>query len=242
MTFNSPPQKDGWGDDVKKEPQKSWAMWFQNVWLWIQNPTAPTQAPGDNTTAVATDAFVQAAVAGATSTLISSYLAPINNTGASVDVALGILQSAYVDVTAATTIPLHVATATDQIYEVFAINKNRTNAAPGFQLYPNNTNYGNVFTYREVYEAAAAAGGAGLSNQPPIVGVNAGQTFMVRGHISTATAGKMWQFTSQESSATTSYAGLACVEWQDTTTVWTSLGTFQTPNGWTGRVFIRRIQ
>lgn len=72
MTFNEPPLKDSWSTEIKTGPRTSWSLWFTNVWKWIQAPTAPTQSPGDNTTAVATDAFVTNAVATGVATAIAS--------------------------------------------------------------------------------------------------------------------------------------------------------------------------
>jgi len=166
---------------------------------------------------------------------------PINNTGAVADIILLPGQSCFVDATAANSIPLHVACGDNQLFEVFMVNKSRVAAGAGFYLFPNNINYGNVFTLREVYAAGTSAVASATGNAPAYVGINGGQLFFGRGHISTATAGKYWQVSSQESSATVLFAGTMNIEWQDVTTPWTSLGTFSIAVPWTGRITVKRV-
>lgn len=197
------------------------------------SPIVPTQALSDNSTFAINSSWLK------------SYFTPINNNGAVSDLALGVGQVAFVDylVAAAGLIPLHIAVTPGQIYEMVMVSTTRPNAGAGFYLYPNNVNYGNVFIYREIYGSNntpyalnSAAGG-----YPPYVGVNGGYLFFARGHVSTATPSKMWQFTSQESSPTVSYVGLMGNEWNDTTTPWTSLGSIYTAVGWNGRIWIKRL-
>jgi len=168
---------------------------------------------------------------------------PIDLSGSTQDIVLQVGQTASITVSAAaTSTQLHVATSPNQIYEILLVRDNRVNGASGTYLYPNNVNYGAVFTIRRIYESAGTAVGNAVGNTTPLIGINGGTCFFARGHVSTSTAGKCWQFTSQEVSSTpTSFAGLTTVEWQDVTTPWVSLGTIITTQALTGLILVRRL-
>ena len=222
--------------------------------------TAVTQAPGDNTTQISTDAFVQAAVAAEAvlrsnadtslqnqiNALLSNYLTPINNTSASSDLSLGVGQSAFIKVSAGLTVPLHIATASGQVYEV-SLNGQVVNSAAQAYLNPNNTNYGSVFFYREVYGADTTIGAnAAAATVGILLSIGSAQ-FETLSRIFTNTVGKSAISMSGGSSTIHSYVGVMASEWQDTSTLWSSLGSISFGAqgtgtiAWTGTIFISRV-
>ena len=151
------------------------------------------------------------------------------------DLTLGINQSAKITASAATSIPLHIACGDGQIYEMEIVGSYTPVAgATDSYLQPNNAVPAtNAFiirgsyiigTTQTIYDAANnASGGFDLC---------AGGCSILesKSTIFTSTANKKAIITSGSSSNTAGLYSNWVVEWQDTTTVWSSLGTVIMPN------------
>lgn len=181
--------------------------------------------------------------------LVTSFPAPINNTGASSDITLAIGQSAYIDISAASSVPLHIACADNQIYEAELQLAGNIGISSGALLLPNNASSTNRFAWEQLYN---------LSNSPE---ANSGfaNGFFISGadirfrkvSISTKTTSKTVSSYGAVyiSSSLGVSTDLMASFWQatassntigDTTTAWTSLGTVIFPVAATGRIIIRR--
>jgi hypothetical protein len=164
----------------------------------------------------------------------------INNTNAASDIALAVGQVAYVDATSSTSVPLHIATSDNQIYQVWIQATSETGGSAILVWYPNNINYGSVFTRRMIYGAGSATSVAS-ANLPNYPGIGGGSLFAATLTVRTNVVHKVIEGTSAESSTSTSYHGYCYVYWQDTTTQWTSLGTASFLAAWSGRIIIKRV-
>jgi len=197
--------------------------------------TGITQANGDNTTLIATDAFVQAA--------LSYYNTPVAWNG-STDRVLGVGQITQDSFTSATSIPLHIACGDGQIYELEMDGTFTPAAGAGVNvtLNPNNNTYTSKFTVGFIYAelGSAATSVIGTANSFALDNSNGG-IYSVRAKLNTSTLTK--QVTSRSRSAVTgtNYIMDSEIHWDDATTVWASLGTVIMPNAWTGSVVVKRI-
>lgn len=158
------------------------------------------------------------------------------------DISLGIGQTAIYDVTAATSIPLRIATANNQLYELSIMPTYASSATIGVNcsLLQNNavlaaanillqTHYGN--------------GASSLATSTTTTTYNLGFTYSLLGveaDISTKTVSKRVFSRNMSRSDTASYAGISHSINSETTVAWTSLGTI-TCNAITGRVAVRRV-
>ena len=174
--------------------------------------------------------------------LVNGFInSPIDNSSASSDVSLSIGQKAYVTANGATSIPLHIATASGQQYEI-AMNGSST-YGPGTNyatLEPNNTTYSSAFTSRYLLaNGASAFAYAGATNAFD-VGIPASpDSAIIRAW--TTTAAKRTQSQSQgQTTDVGNIEGDINSIWNDTTTTWASLGTLVVPIAWTGTVTIER--
>lgn len=171
---------------------------------------------------------------------MQSYLTPINNSGAASDLALGIGQSAYVDFTSATSIPLHIATGDNQLYEI-EFESAVVGAANVLALSPNNTTYAGALSLLggDVSSAGSAGGGSATSGAFQMTW--AGTPYSVTATVSTKTTLKRMTGLSRDYNGTTGYILMFEMAWNDTTTAWTSLGSLTCTSPITGRVYIRRL-
>ena len=204
--------------------------------------TATTAAVGTNTTQVATTAFVE------------QYPALINNTSASSDISLAVGQGCYIDVSAATTVPLHIACADKQIYRGILCLQAQTGASgsSGSLLLPNNAT-GTGFLQ---FGIANNSSGSTSQSSTFVNGFGIGIGFDIEGSVltvSTSTASKWVTFSAHgynNASSGAQYAEDGRSVWltsasasakADITTPWNSIGTFTFPVAVTGRIIIRRI-
>jgi hypothetical protein len=160
---------------------------------------------------------------------------------------LGIGQSSKSSFTAATSMPLHIACGDGQIYEI-EIAGTYTPAAPATHsiLQPNNAvpttnsfallaNYGSSAPVNGVvYGGTLADGGFTLE-------VSSSSILFSTSKIFTSTLNKkcLTQARSQANAAT--FIAQLGSTWNDTSTVWSSIGTLIFPNAWTGVVIATRI-
>ncbi|HQT65349.1 MAG TPA: hypothetical protein PLO16_12635 [Acidocella sp.] len=166
-----------------------------------------------------------------------NYFTPINNTSASSDLALSVGQSAYINVTAATSVPLHIATGDNQLYELTMQLSMPTSATvQNTSLSPNNTGYSSAI----FYQMLAASGGA--TNAAYAINSNFELSDVAFGFakytISTKIISKIILGNMQY------YNGIRSMQstWNDTTTAWTSLGTINFPFSATGQIVVKRVQ
>lgn len=163
---------------------------------------------------------------------------------AGADIPLAIGQQIFYDVSAATTLALRVATATNQEYEIdiacdviAAIN---TVASQFLQM--NNAALGTSFVTLQNYDNVTTA--AHTSTQVTGGNIIIGNSPTPRGmktRIFTKTAAKAAFSRFMGSNTTAHFEGQMTVFCTDTTTVWTSLGTLNFGNALTGRVTVRRL-
>lgn len=191
-----------------------------------------------------------AAFIAAVNALISAYVTTlINNTGASSDISLSVNQSAYVDVSAATSAPLHVATADNQLYEVSILGAMTGNSSvTANQLLPNNTSYTNFFVVETGFVGGTVSGSGAYANGFVLAIDGVTQAFC---RVSTKTTAKSvvstGYCTNGSSQGLAAFLGSAWLATAsslptlDTTTAWTSLGTLTFANAFTGRIVIKRI-
>jgi hypothetical protein len=156
------------------------------------------------------------------------------------DVALGIGQSAIYTVTAVTSLLLRIATANNQIYDIDGIFNSTNGDNSGPTLKPNNAAASSVLQYyfdgigstpRALPQIAA-----GLSI---CTGVNIALTKMTAYTSTTAKTLDVNRYFGNSSVSIRQGGGITNL-WLDTTTAWTSLGTFDFVNALTGMVKVTR--
>ena len=157
------------------------------------------------------------------------------------DVALGVGQSTIYTVTAASTLLLRIATATNQRYEIDIMPNNAAAASISVcVLQPNNANTGAGAVTAESSQGqqnvAAAAGTASNSFT-----LSAGGTpYNVWAKIVTNTTGKHVLGIATNATPGTNFQAITGNYWSDTTTVWSSLGTIVFAAAITGIVQVTR--
>ena len=203
-----------------------------------------TQLVGGGTSTVDALAVVGALTVGG-NPLDVAFQQLVNNTGASSDITLAIGQQAYVDVSAATTAALKIATGDNQEYEIKLNMVGNTGSTGNTGLQPNNNSgLTNLFLYGLSTIDSYATGYTSsfmLGSYSDIRAVTA--------KVSTKTASKTVLYHSHGISSGSVYSSVGGSSWvavasaiaSDTTTAWTSLGTVIFPVAATGRSYIRRL-
>lgn len=215
------------------------------MWAAMQTAIAAV-TPYQGNDPVASAAYRAAVGQAMCSAIISEYSTPLVwSSGA--DLQLDIGQSAKITASGATSIPLHVACGDGQVYEmVMAGTYTAAAAATDSYLQPNNAVPAtNAFSIRGIYLVGTTLSTINSAN-------NASGGFDLCAGGASILESKFTVFTSTsnkkaeiKSGSTTNAAGLFTdwvVEWQDTTNVWSSLGTIIMPNAWTGSVVVTRVQ
>lgn len=177
-------------------------------------------------------------------------LAPSNNTGASSDVTLAPGESVYIDISAVTTAPLHVACGDNQSFEIQMQLLGNTGGAALSALLPNNATFTNFFNWEQLFnQAGTPSANSGYSNGFVIAGSDIRYS---KSFISTKTTCKTvnsWATCVLSTSGGMATNFIVC-SWQaaassglagDITTLWTSLGTINFPIASSGRIIVRRI-
>jgi len=266
--LNPPPIRDSVDQDSRLGLRASWHAWFSQLFKWLQTlaannsgintgdqtnitgtaanlsgtpalpngTTATTQANGDSSTKLANDAFVQAA--------LTYYNTAVVWDGVN-DRVLGIGQHTSDSFTAATSMPLHIACGDGQEYEIEIVGS-YTAAATGTDslLQPNNAvPTTNSFTVEasfaatsteSAYNTTTTSGGFFLGN-------GGGSLSMAKVTLFTGPSRKASISTYKVVTTVAIYAGVTTVDWNDTTTPYTSVGTIIMPNAWTGQIVCRRV-
>jgi hypothetical protein len=199
--------------------------------------------PGSKVNALIFDALGNATLLGALTQ------ATINNTGASSDITLAVGQLAYVDVSAATTAALKIATGNNQEYEIRLSMQGNTGSAGNCFLNPNNNTFANFFR-ADGPVASGGSGGVIGGNFNSFILAYQQDTKRAVATASTATLSKTVEHRAWGYTGSTSFYSSGATGWMaaangftagDTTTAWTSLGTVTFPVAATGRISIRRL-
>ena len=209
---------------------------------------APTVAGTNTATMPTTTGTVAVITSGSTLTFpdgSSQTGGPnlINNTGSSSDITLNVGQSAYVTFTSSTSFPLHVATATNQIYEINVVSTG-TSASNLATLIPNNSSSWAYNTFQTYATSSPSVGNANFNfiTTDTALRLSIGGTLLfANANIFTTTTNKAILVQGRDTSATIGYGYTAQSSTTDTTTVWTSLGTIASATALTGTVWIRRL-
>lgn len=182
----------------------------------------------------------------------SSYsTTPFNHTGCAPRLLLP-GETAYIDYVSATAVPLNISTE-EGTYELDVVGDqsvsiSNTNACT---LQPNNTTVtAGAIDYVKLYigflssDSPGAATVSGYRDCTAQTAFNLADGLLVKSfiQISTKTTGKtVFNKSLSRSSATQYYVNDFILNWLDTTTVWTSLGTITFPFAQSGKIVIRRI-
>ena len=161
------------------------------------------------------------------------------------DIALGIGQSTVYTVTAATSLLLRIATGDNQRYElvqlpdsVGAVGVTSTAAI----LQPNNANTAAGAIIYELMQAAEAGPNttAQKNTNNSFIFDSGGSPYQVMAYVSTRTKTKTLMSFTQNCSSTQNLGSVNFNRWSDTSTAWTSLGTLNWVNAWTGLLQVTR--
>jgi hypothetical protein len=165
----------------------------------------------------------------------------VDVTTASPDRTLAINETVYLDVVAQSLVPLNVACGTDEIYEVIGFGTHTTGGDGHTLFRPNNASDTLNHIIRANYSANTLSAGSAATVNTVGLNIGYGNLQSLNMLISTRTLAKRLQCSSVGNNAT-NYATLMGIVWNDTTTVWSSLGTLSFPSAWTGMVTVRRIK
>ncbi|MCC5994634.1 MAG: hypothetical protein LM587_03540 [Candidatus Aenigmarchaeota archaeon] len=161
----------------------------------------------------------------------------VDLTGATSDYDLQLGEEAYYvwDTTVSTTLPLRIRVS-GMLYEMIVVVPNRTTNAINLVLYPNNTTYSSAFQRTVIYPHDSSiyvynwkdTGHAIFYEQ-----VGGGGMLISWLQTTTTNKGEMHHMTIQHSNSSFSLHMQIAYRWNDTTTIWSSLGTLriQDPNG-----------
>ena len=152
-------------------------------------------------------------------------------------------ETAVVNYSAATNVPLRIKTVEGE-YEITITGVSTTNTNNNdITLSPNNTSYANSFSLRNIWVSSGNGHGTEV-----VSGTNAvfrvGQGLGLRStlKISTITLNKLLHgIMNTKFSDGTFYTGTQIVTWNDVTTAWSSLGTITFPFSQSGTIIIKRI-
>ena len=146
--------------------------------------------------------------------------------------------------TAQTSMPLHIACGDGQIYEIEIVGS-YTAAATGTDsvLQPNNAvPTTNSFTVEASFAATSTASAYNTTTTGGFfLGNGGGSLSMAKVTLFTGPSRKASVSTYKVVTTVATYAGVTTVDWNDTTTPYTSVGTITMPNAWTGTITVRRV-
>jgi hypothetical protein len=169
---------------------------------------------------------------------------PINNTGAAVDLALGVGQVCFIDFVGVSSIPLSVATQDGQEYEISYIQNQGPQSNNTLLLKPNNLTYGSAIGHTQWYadvSAFSTTGGGTLEGNFLLSIGYVGANYHTISRVTTRLAEKTCFSSGRGAQPGIAYMGFSFDLWADTTTKWTSLGTINSVDSLTGRVYVRRL-
>lgn len=158
------------------------------------------------------------------------------------DIVLQPGQYSTYSISGVTSLPLRISTGNDQRYEI-TINNTWAAGANGAActLNPNNTTFANAFYFMATHNRAGAGAYSNVPNNNTIQLDDGGKIWEIIAKISTKTISKMAKSEYMGSNAAQALSGDTFTAWQDTTTVWSSLGTLNFSLATTGLVTVKRI-
>ncbi len=170
---------------------------------------------------------------------------PIDLSNATSDYMLAYDQTAIINYSNVTSVPLHIATQDGTSYELKAFSKTQAETINGGSnfvfLHPNNiSNVGNV-DYNETYRFDASGGNTTVIYNSFRIGWSG--TFTTQCRIDNFTINKTIAglYSGNVQGTSWSMIGAFTDTWEDTTTVWTSLGTIALPVAQSGVILIKRV-
>jgi len=175
---------------------------------------------------------------------VGSYFTPVAWDGVN-DRVLGVGQITQDSFTSATSMPLHIACGDGQIYEI-DLNGTFTPTALGAVsfLYLNNGTVSGTFRryYQRTYGASTSSTANDSSAATGFQICYGSSVYNANFRVSTSTLTKsFYGFSKGENTTGGIISQLSDIEWLDTTTPYSSLGTITMPNAWTGQVVVKRI-
>lgn len=167
----------------------------------------------------------------------------VDNAAASSDLFLNVGDTAFIDFTSATLVPLNIQTE-EGLYEIkmYSINLPTVGSGPA-RFSPNNVGTNITIAY-EVWSAYGTGDGASGGTTESALGFRCGEatTLLCDMLVTTATTNKCLNaHYSLNSNTQTNQIFYVGGRWTDTTTAWTSLGTLRFPYAQSGKVVIRRV-
>jgi len=168
----------------------------------------------------------------------NSYANPINLSSATSDYSLTVGQVAYISFSNATSVPLHIATTNGTYYELNLACSTTSGTYSGVYLNPNNTTYSSAFTFIEYWNSVS--GGSFYTTTFSAFRIGWGVAVSIA-FISNFTTLKNARVLELDTGFSPNGAANTAIQWNDTTTSWTSLGTVTFPQATTGYVLVRRL-
>jgi len=163
---------------------------------------------------------------------------------ATADQVLNVGDKAVYNFAAAVSIPLHIATGSGQKYRItLATNTAAATTIGSVWLLPNNTTYTNAFANNWLYTSNTTVIGS-TSNASGIYLSFANTRGMGITDLDTTTTSKVYLMTSAMDDSAANYVSVAGGVWDDSTTIWASLGTVQMDAGaetLDGNILVERI-
>jgi len=215
--------------------------------MWTAMQAAIAAVPPYQGSDPVASAAYRAAVGEAMCTaIISEQNSPVAWDGTN-DRVLDVGQFTKDSFTSATSMPLHIACGDGQVYEIEIVGSYTPAAATGNPiLKPNNsTPVTNSFTIQYgVQTQATIVGNFSVAGADNGFLLSAGQASLLSAQatIFTSTATKRSSTHSSSYNTVPNYvSGWMDSTWNDTTTVWSSLGTIIMAPAWTGQIVCRRV-
>jgi hypothetical protein len=164
----------------------------------------------------------------------------VNLTGATSDYELQVGEEAIINFTNATSVPLHIATGSNNLYEIFIQFINLYNTSDYMFLNPNNMTYSSSFSHTSYYWNSL--GHSGFINYTS--SDNAFRVYPLTQHcyiILDTTRRILRGFVSYESSSMHIGYGIFASKWHSNLATWSSLGTLTLPMSMSGYILVRRL-
>jgi len=175
----------------------------------------------------------------------NGYANPVNLSSATADYMLQPGQVAYVSFSSQTVVPLNIATTNGTYYEMDVVLSNSVGTSGGtgsmIALNPNNTTYSNMFVWLGLFQMTGSTSPSGYSQTFSTfrVGYAVADFKVFITNFTTHKSTKEIEFQTELSDAPVIV--VEGVQWNDTTTSWTSLGTVTFPQTSSGYILVRRL-
>jgi hypothetical protein len=167
----------------------------------------------------------------------------VDLTNAISDYMLQVGEEAIIWFTDTTSVPLRIATQSGTYYEMDIVVSSNVGTSGGTMapifLNPNNTTYSNAFSYVEIFRNDGVLGHNFFTYSAFRMGWAIGD---VRAYIINFTTHKSVKgIDMQTGTSDAPVVHLYASQWNDLTTLWTSLGTITFPQGTSGYILVRRL-